>query len=82
VPRGEEVWVLRKAMDEDSVTAQQLGVRKLPKGWNGAPLAQLVASARRIVEQSQATGGSGDPRLEAALKVLELKDSSKAKKKK
>jgi len=41
----------------------------------------MVASAREIVRQSQATGGSGDPRLEAALKVLEFKEKLDTKKK-
>jgi hypothetical protein len=58
----------------DPITAEKLGVRSLPRGWSGAPLEQLLASARRIVEQGEATGGSGDPRLESALKVLEYKE--------
>ncbi len=65
-------------MGEKIVTAGQLKLRELPRGWTGAPLSQLVASARKIVEQSEATGGSRDPRLEAALKVLEYKDSTRA----
>jgi hypothetical protein len=64
-----------------TVTAEELGLRELPKGWSGAPLAQLASSARKIVEQSEATGGSGDPRLEAALKILEFKDGLKARRK-
>ena len=67
---------LSESVEEKRVAAQQLKLRKLPKGWSGAPLGQLVASARKIVEQSEATGGSGDPRLEAALKVLQYKDST------
>ena len=63
------------SIEEKRVTAEQLKLRKLPKGWSGAPLDQVVASARKIVEQSEATGGSGDPRLEAALRVLEYNDS-------
>ena len=58
----------------DPITAEKLGLRKLPRGWSGAPLGQLLASARSIVEQGEATGGSGDPRLEAAIKVLEYKE--------
>ena len=69
-----EVWALRKPVEDKPVTAEQLGLKRLPKGWDGAPLAQLVASARKVVEQSQTTGGSGDPRLEAALKVLEYEE--------
>jgi hypothetical protein len=58
----------------DPITAEKLGVRSLPRGWSGASLEQLLASARSIVEQGEATGGSGDPRLEAALKILEYKE--------
>jgi hypothetical protein len=68
---------LSEPIEEKRVTAEQLKLRELPKGWSGAPLGQLVASARKIVEQSEASGGSGDPRLEAALKVLEYKDSTR-----
>jgi hypothetical protein len=68
---------LSEPIKEKRVTAEQLKLRELPKGWSGAPLGQLVASARKIVEQSEASGGSGDPRLEAALKVLEYKDSTR-----
>lgn len=63
---------------EKRVTAEQLGLRELPRGWSRAPLSQLVSSARKIVEQSEATGGSGDPRLAAALRVLEFKEGPKA----
>ena len=67
--------------EEQTVTAEQLGVRDLPQGWTGASLDQVLASAREIVRQSQASGGSGDPRLAVALKVLELKEKSEARKK-
>jgi hypothetical protein len=63
------------------MAADQLGLRDLPKGWRGAPLDQLVASAHKVIEQSEATGGSGDPRLRAALKVLEYSDRLKERKK-
>jgi hypothetical protein len=72
---------LKEPTNDRRVTPEQLGLRKLPSGWSGAPLSQLVASARKIVEQSEATGGTGDPRLRAALKVLDFKESSEAKKK-
>jgi hypothetical protein len=68
---------LEKPDAEKTVTAEQLGLRELPRGWSRAPLSQLVSSARKIVEQSEATGGSGDPRLEAALRVLEFKEGPK-----
>lgn len=58
----------------DPITADKLGLRNLPRGWSGAQLGQLLASARSIVEHGEATGGSRDPRLEAALKVLEYKE--------
>jgi hypothetical protein len=73
-----EVSRLSESIEEKRVEAEQLKLRELPKGWSGAPLGQLVASARKIVEQSEATGGSGDPRLEAALKVLEYRESRTA----
>jgi hypothetical protein len=76
-----EVPRLSEPMEETIVTAEKLKLRELPRGWSGAPLSQLVASARKIVEQGEATGGSGDPRLEAALKVLEYKESARAGKK-
>jgi len=72
---------LDKSVAKQTVSAEQLGIRDLPKGWRGAPLSQMVASAREIVRQSQATGGSGDPRLEAALRVLEFKEKLDTKKK-
>jgi hypothetical protein len=65
---------LENPTKNDPITAEKLGLRNLPRGWSGAPLVQLLASARSIVEQGEATGGSGDPRLEAALKVLEYKE--------
>jgi len=72
---------LDKSAEEQTVSAEQLGIRDLPKGWRGAPLSQMVSSARAIVRQSGATGGSGDPRLEAALRVLEFKERLDAKRK-
>jgi hypothetical protein len=77
-PDKKEVQRLAEAAQVESVTAEKLGLRDLPRGWRGAPLNQLVASARKIVEQSEATGGSGDPRLRAALKVLEYDERLKA----
>jgi hypothetical protein len=70
------------AENSEPITAERLGLRNLPRGWTGAPLEQIVASARKIIEQGEATGGSGDPRLEAALKVLEYKERLDADSKK
>jgi hypothetical protein len=70
------------AENSEPITAERLGLRNLPRGWTGAPLEQIVASARKIIEQGEATGGSGDPRLEAALKVLEYKERLAAENKK
>jgi len=56
------------------VTARRLGLRDLPKAWRGATLEQLVHSAEKVVEQSEAVAGSQDPRLPAALKILQLKE--------
>jgi hypothetical protein len=73
---------LTNPVDERTVTAEELGLRALPRGWAGAPLSQLVSSARQIVEQGEATGWSGDPRLEAALRVLEFTEGLKTGRKK
>lgn len=54
--------------------ARRLGLRALPKAWSGATLEQLIHSAEKVVEQSKAVGGSQDPRLPAALKILRLKE--------
>ena len=56
------------------ITARRLGLRDLPKAWRGATLEQLIHSAEKIVDQSAAIGGSKDPRLPAAIKILDLKD--------
>lgn len=72
---------MSKPVADQTVTAEQLGLRDLPKGWYGASLSQLAASAREIVKQSEATEGSGDPRLGAAVRVLELKERAEARKK-
>ncbi len=60
--------------DSPGITASRLGLRDLPNAWRGATLEQLVQSAERVVEQSEAVGGSQDPRLPAALKILQLKE--------
>ncbi len=51
-----------------------LGLRDLPKAWRAATLEQLINSAQKVVEQSEAVDGSQDPRLPAALKILKLKE--------
>lgn len=65
---------MRKSVSSEPVTAERLGLRDLPRGWSGAPLEQLLASAAKIIEQGETTGGTRDPRLEAALKLLEYKE--------
>lgn len=65
---------MRKPVNGESITAERLGLRDLPQGWSGAPLEQLLASAEKIIEQGETTGGTRDPRLEAALKLLEYKE--------
>ncbi len=72
---------MKESDRREPMAADQLGLRDLPRGWRGAPLDQLVASANKVIEQSEATGGSGDPRLRAALKVLEYRDRLKERKK-
>lgn len=73
-----EVCSLRKPVTGEPITAERLGVRDLPRGWTGAPLEQLLASAAKIIEQGETTGGTRDPRLEAALKLLEYKERLEA----
>jgi hypothetical protein len=65
---------LRNPVNGEPITAERLGLRDLPQGWSGAPLEQLLASATKIIEQGETTGGTRDPRLEAALKLLEYKE--------
>jgi hypothetical protein len=60
------------------VRPEELGLRDLPKAWRGATVEQLLRSAEKVVEQSQAVGGSQDPRLAPALKILKLKEQLKA----
>lgn len=60
------------------VAPQELGLRDLPKAWRGATVEQLIHSAEKVVEQSQAVGGSQDPRLPAALRILKFKEQLKA----
>ncbi len=52
----------------------RLGLRDLPKAWRAATLEQMINSAEKVVEQSEAVDGSQDPRLRAALKILQLKE--------
>ncbi len=63
------------------VSAREVGLRELPRAWRGATLRQLLSSAKRVVEQAEAIDGSGDPRLPAAIKILEFAEKSRAEKK-
>ena len=54
------------------ITASELGLRDLPPAWRGATLEQLINSAEKVVDQSAAIGGSQDPRLHAAIRILEF----------
>lgn len=76
--KGEE---LRESRENRPITAEMLGLRELPKGWRGATLEQLLHSAEKVIEQSQAIGGSEDPRLPAALRILEIRDKLRTSKK-
>lgn len=67
----------RSESKEKIVTAEELGLRDLPKSWSGGTLEQLSRSAEKVIEQSEAVGGSEDPRLPAARRILELKERSK-----
>ena len=68
---------MRQSDNPEKITADMLGLRQLPRAWRGATLEQLMNSAQEVVEQSAAIGGSQDPRLLAAVKILELKEKLK-----
>lgn len=72
---------MRGSRETRPITAERLGLRDLPKAWRGGTLEQLVHSAERVIEQSEAIGGSEDPRLPAALRILELRDKLRTSKK-
>jgi len=65
---------MRESSKGRRIDARTLGLRDLPKAWRSATLEQLICSAQKVVEQSKAVGGSQDPRLPAALKILQLKE--------
>lgn len=65
---------MARSRKKSLITARRLGLRDLPKAWRGATLEQLISSAEKVVDQSAAIGGSKDPRLPAALKILDLKE--------
>jgi len=58
--------------EQRQITARQWRLRGWPRGWSGAGLGELIAAAEKVVEDSEAVGGSSDPRLRAALRVLEF----------
>lgn len=70
---------MRKSPESRIVTAEDLALRDLPKGWQGNTLESLVHSAEKVIEQSEAIGGSEDPRLSVAKRVLELRDKLREK---
>ncbi len=53
----------------EKLTPDGLVVPKFPKTWKGATLEQLIASAKRVADQSR-IGGSEDPRLPVAKWIL------------
>lgn len=63
---------MRGPTENRPITARALGLRELPKAWRGSTLEQLLHSAEKVIEQSEAVGGSEDPRLPAARRILEL----------
>jgi hypothetical protein len=63
---------VKRPREDKRITASELGLRDLPPAWRGATLEQLVNSAEKVVDQSAAIGGSQDPRLSAAIKILEF----------
>lgn len=72
---------MRRSTEARPITAQRLGLRELPKAWRGSTLEQLLHSAERVIEQNEAIGGSEDPRLLAARRILELRDKLRTSKK-
>lgn len=72
---------MRGSRENRRVTTERLGLRELPKGWKGGTLEQLLHSAEKVIEQSQAIGGSDDPRLPAAQRILELREKLRIRKK-
>jgi hypothetical protein len=65
---------VKRPTKDTRITASELGLRDLPSAWRGATLEQMVNSARKVVEQSETIGGSQDPRLSAAIKILDFTD--------
>jgi hypothetical protein len=72
---------MRGPTENRPITARALGLRELPKAWTGSTLEQLIHSAEKVIEQSEAVGGSEDPRLRAARRILELRERSRAREK-
>lgn len=69
---------MRESRENRRITAKELGLRELPKAWTGGTLEQLLHSAEKVIEQSEAIGGSEDPRVPAARRILELREKLKA----
>lgn len=65
---------MRGSREYRRITARELGFRELPKAWTGGTPEQLLHSAEKVIEQSEAIGGSEDPRLPAARRILELRE--------
>jgi len=72
---------MRGLRETRPITARRLGLRELPKAWTGSTLKQLLHSAEKVIEQSEAIGGSEDPRLPAARRMVELREKLTAGKK-
>jgi len=65
---------MREPTENRPITARALGLRDLPKAWTGGTLEELLHSAEKVIEQSETVGGSEDPRLAAARRILELRE--------
>jgi hypothetical protein len=63
---------MAQSKERRQITGRQWRLRAWPRGWSGAALHELIAAAEKVVEDSEAVGGSNDPRLQAALRVLEF----------
>lgn len=72
---------MRGPTENRPITARTLGLRELPKAWRGSTLEQLLHSAQKVIEQSEAIGRSEDPRLRAAQRIVELREKLTAGKK-
>jgi len=66
-----------KTFITNQIVRDELGLHQYPH-WS-RDLETAVISARKVIEQSEAVGGSDDPRLPAARRVLDYAERIKEK---